>query len=210
MTPPSESAYRRNPSEYNLCPYCSGLKKRKANQCTDCRTKPRQTTQPMGENYRIIPLTQGQFAIVDTTDFERLNVYRWFARYDKRMCCFYARRNAKTDSGEKISVAMHREVLGLTAGDKRHGDHIDPNRTLDNRRSNLRIATAYQNTLNSRLNVNNRLGIKGVSRHGHGYQARIRIDGKLIYLGRTKTPEEAHELYKHAAAKHFGEFARFE
>jgi hypothetical protein len=87
-------------------------------------------------------------------------------------------------------------------------DHIngDPG---DNRWCNLREATQTQNKANSRVYKNNRLGVKGVRLHRNGtYEARIRVNGKLIYLGCSPTIEEAKEVYAKAAQKYFGDFAR--
>lgn len=45
------------------------------------------------------------------------------------------------------SIYLHREVLGLRKGDGLEVDHINGDR-LDNRRANLRVATAAQNQQN--------------------------------------------------------------
>jgi hypothetical protein len=89
-------------------------------------------------------------------------------------------------------------------------DHINGNRA-DNRISNLRIATWSQNGANKGRQTNNKSGFKGVCRTRRGgWQAQIKKDGKVLFLGVHKTPEEAHAAYCKAATKLHGAFARFE
>lgn len=86
-------------------------------------------------------------------------------------------------------------------------DHINGNR-LDNRISNLRLATMSQNLANSVIHRNNKSGFKGVSRIETRFRAQIKKDGKVIYLGLFASALEAHEAYCEAAARLHGEFAR--
>lgn len=75
--------------------------------------------------------------------------------------------------------------------------------------SNLRPSTLSQLKGNSRVYKNNKMGIKGVRQHRNGrYEARLRIDKKLQYLGCFKTVEEAKAVYNEAAKLAFGEFSR--
>lgn len=92
---------------------------------------------------------------------------------------------------------------------KHYIDHKDRNK-VNNKWENLREATKFQNQWNTKLSKNNRTGFKGVKFSQGKYAAGITVAGKGIYLGSRATPEEAHELYKEAALKYFGEFARFE
>lgn len=158
-----------------------------------------------------IALTKGQFAIVDAADYEWLAIYKWKAMAVK-LGKFYAARTVCRRNGVSYVVLMHREILGLKRGDIRQGDHINPPQTLDNRRKNLRIATGLQNHYNLTRSRANTSGFKGVSKATNcdRYVAQIRLDGTPTYLGIRKTAEEAAELYRAAAARHFGEFARFE
>lgn len=88
-------------------------------------------------------------------------------------------------------------------------DHINGNHS-DDRWCNIREATYRQNAQNCRCQRNSKSGLKGVSADLKGrWNATIRIDGISTYLGKFSTAEEAHEAYKSAALKHFGEFARF-
>lgn len=139
-----------------------------------------------------IPLTQGQFAIVDDEDFEWLNQFKWCAHWNPGVKSFYAYRGGKTKDGKWHSIYMAREILELKQGDKRQADHIYHN-TLDNRKAKLRIVTNQQNSFNHKDN-------KGYSWHKHHkkYLARIRINDKLIFLGYFTKEEDARKAYLQA------------
>jgi len=137
-----------------------------------------------------IKLTQGQYALVDNEDYERLNQYKWFAIWSKDPQSFYANRDNK---GKKpCNVSMAREILGLEYNNRLQADHINHN-TLDNRRANLRAVTHQQNHFN-------RKNIKGYSwrKFAKKYRAKITLNGKQIYLGYFSTTEDAHNAYLQA------------
>ncbi len=128
-----------------------------------------------------ITLTQGKKAIVDDEDYEWLSKHKWnFHRYPKR-------RDGKE------GLLMHRAIMKPPDGYE--VDHINRN-TLDNRRSNLRIVSRKQNADNRGMFKNNTSGVKGVSIHKGKYQASYRHNGKLIYIGRYGTIEEAKQAYE--------------
>ena len=85
-------------------------------------------------------------------------------------------------------------------------DHIDGNR-INNNIENLREATNQQNLFNTGPSKNNKLGIKGVSKNGNKYIARIEINGKSKYLGMFNTIEEARLVREEAEEKYFKGFA---
>jgi len=85
-------------------------------------------------------------------------------------------------------------------------DHIDGNKT-NNNIENLREATNQQNLFNTGPSKNNKLGIKGVSKNGNKYVARIEINGKSKYLGMFNTIEEARLAREEAEIKFFKEFS---
>lgn len=155
---------------------------------------------------RLIPLTKGQHAIVWESDYEWLMQWKWYAVWNKYTRSFYAYRK---ENGRHIG--MHCQILGLSIGDKREGDHEKSGETLDNRRSNLRITDRNGNMRNRRINRNNKSGFKGVHLHRPNgtWKSEIRVNGKKISLGYYKEPEQAHEAYKKAATMYFGSFARF-
>jgi hypothetical protein len=88
-------------------------------------------------------------------------------------------------------------------------DHINGD-GLDNRWSNLRLATRAENIRNSRTKATNTSGFKGVSWHKRDrkWQAHIKINGRSKNLGLFEAPEDAHAAYVAAAQKYHGEFAR--
>lgn len=89
-------------------------------------------------------------------------------------------------------------------------DHKDKDRT-NNRWSNLREATHSQNQMNKRSSRKTS-GLKGTtySAHRRKWQAQIRHNKKTFSLGYFATTELAHQAYREAAARMFGEFACME
>ena len=162
--------------------------------------------QPLDQSIRLIPLTKGQVATVDASDYEWLNQWRWYAQWDRHTKSYYAMRGVWVD-GRLCRVMMHRLILGLEIDDPRVPDHKHSGNSLDNRRSNLRISTILENSHNKRIKKNHSVGLKGVSVHGSKYRARIKVNGKLKILGDFTTPQLAHQAYCEAAGYYFGVFA---
>ena len=153
-----------------------------------------------------IPLTQGKFAVVDDEDYDWLMKYKWCARKRVDGITWYACRKIYVD-GRWYQQQMHRLILNPP--EYLVCDHINGD-GLDNRRTNLRLATTKQNVRNRRLSSNNTTGFKGVSvpTSGNKYQAQIRVDGRLIFLGLFSNKIDAALAYNEAALKYHGKFAR--
>jgi hypothetical protein len=160
--------------------------------------------QPASSEYRTIPLTKGQVAIVDAADFDWLTRWRWHAHWNRCTNSFYACRSTDVD-GKLVRIWMAQEILmpqpGFIADHKNHD-------TLDNTRKNLRPATRGQNSSNSRTRRDNLSGLKGAhwdARH-QVWKSAIRSNGKLKNLGVFPSAETAHAAYVKAAKDIHGEF----
>jgi len=153
-----------------------------------------------------VPLTHGQVAIIDREDWERVRGYNWCAVY-KDTRSYYAVTHQQIH-GKRRKIQMHRLILD--APKEMQVDHINHN-TLDNRKSNLRLCTPYQNQYNSRKQRNNTSGFKGIYKNKNGLRwiAKIQFCGKGQYLGTFDTREEAHAAYCEAALRLHGEFSNF-
>lgn len=148
---------------------------------------------------KAIPLTQGQVAIVDDGDYERVAEYKWYAK--KHGKTYYAVRKARVN-GKWKRLYMHQAILGQTS----LFDHRNLN-GLDNQRHNLRPASHRQNSWNRRSS--NRNGFKGVFRQRSGnWTARIMHYGTQANLGTFGTLSEAAHAYDLAAKRLFGDFAQ--
>lgn len=146
--------------------------------------------------FKLIPLTQGKFAIVDTDNYKWLSKYKWCARKGRNT--WYAARGTEIN-GRKRTIRMHREILDVPKD--RLTDHKNGN-GLDNREYNLRICTAAENQWNQRKKY------KGIywSISSHKWVARIRHNGKRIQLGMFITKTEATAAYKKAIKELRGSF----
>lgn len=160
---------------------------------------------------REISLTQGQVAQVADNDYERLLEVKWLARWNALTQLFYASRQVATGCSKMRHLYMHNAIWEWHHGpipDDLTVDHIDRN-TLNNQLSNFRLATFSQQMQNRGLFKNNKSGYRGVGWHKgcEKWQARIRVDGKLIHLGYYDDKDDAARAYDAAARIHFGEFA---
>lgn len=156
---------------------------------------------------KIIKAIRGEEIIVDDEFYDELCKHRWTINSG------YASRKVKHidgTPGKMMHVYMHRVLLGLKYGERKSVDHRNGNK-LDNRLENIRACSQAENCKNTRMRSTNTSGFKGVSwiESRGKWQATIAANGKSIYLGRYKTPEEAHEKYVAAAKELHGEFANF-
>jgi HNH endonuclease len=149
--------------------------------------------------YRRIPLTQGQFALVDLEDWPRLSGYRWFAHWMNRPGSFYAHTHpTELPNGRNITFSMHRIIMGLERGDTRMVDHINHD-TLDNRKQNLRVVTNALNQFNLRLRSDNRSGVTGVCLHKGSGKYIVRVGQR--HLGCYEDFNVAVQIRRDAVAK---------
>jgi hypothetical protein len=130
----------------------------------------------------------------------------WHLKADGYAARFRTRRNHPNGSGSGKFLRLHRLILDAPPGVE--VDHINRNR-LDNRRSNLRLATDGENARNCKRNTKNTSGYKGVCFHDRAgrWGASVKLNGKAYWMGLFDTPEQAAFAYDFAAAALHGEFA---
>lgn len=155
-------------------------------------------------NVAYITLTKGYEAVVDAADAHLVDSWNWSAIV--RAYTVYAVRATK-HRGKTTTVLMHRAILNAPGGVQ--VDHFSGD-GLDNRRSNLRLATASENGCNRGRNANNRSGYKGVwwAKDASKWQALITAGGRREYLGLFDSAEAAHEAYRRASERLHGDFSR--
>jgi hypothetical protein len=155
-----------------------------------------------------VPLTRGYEAVIDAADADVVGQYRWHAvpdlRADRSVRSVYAFRTL-WGSGRK--TALHRLILTPPAG--MVVDHISGD-GLDNRKSNLRIASVAENQRNKRLRIDSKSGHKGVfwSAQKSRWIAEIYADGEKIRLGFFRNIDQAAAAYERASLEFHGEFGR--
>ena len=161
----------------------------------------------LGYTYRKIYLDEGLWTIVDLQDYYRYGCFKWCL--DGHDGKFYAVRDARVGSDNTKKVRLHREIINAPKGlfvDHRNGD------SLDNRRTNLRIATRSQNMQNTHRKNKHKTTSQFVGvwlEKGRGmWCSKITSNGKIIFLGRFVNEIDAAKAYDEAARKYHGEFAR--
>jgi hypothetical protein len=148
-----------------------------------------------------IKLSKG-FALVDDEDFCFLNKWKW--------CNVRGYAERKTiKNGKNFHVRMHRLILGLKNTKNVEVDHIDRNRS-NNQKSNLRICTVSQNHANAIIQKRNKSGFKGViwRKRAKKWEAQIGVNKKKVYLGIFSDINKAAIAYNDAALKFYGNFSR--
>ena len=132
--------------------------------------------------------------IVDDGDIEALLEHTW-----------YVNTNGYVRSGS--AGYMHRFLLGIEDPSV-HVDHANRN-PLDNRRSNLRIATVSENMAN-KVSYKGASQYKGVSTDPNNdeyWTAKIQFKGSGIFLGSFFNEVNAAYAYDQKAIELYGEFA---
>ena len=132
---------------------------------------------------------------IDLEDVEKCAQYKWsFSNggYIVRM--------------KPTLLFLHRFILDCN-NNEQEVDHINRDK-LDNRKSNLRTCTAFENSRNKGMHRNNKSGVKGVfQRKGSNkWNAFINFNKQRINLGVYDNIEEATRVRKEAELKYFGEF----
>ena len=157
-----------------------------------------------------IKLTQGKYTLVDDADYEWLNQWKWCVIFDsnKKWYAVRAEYIGKPGHKKRHTINMHRLIMGNPMG--LQVDHIGFTNTLDNRHSNLRIATKSENMRNRGRQANNTSGYKGVSwsKQNKKWYAWIGFNGKTHAIGHYDDIKQAATAYNQKALELHGEFAR--
>lgn len=154
-----------------------------------------------------IPLTKGYSTVVDSIDAD-LAEFEWQVHIQERGIYAYGRMRGCKSGIQKL----HRIILGRKIGRELHRtelcDHVRGNGLL-NVRSNLRLATKTQNTVNHLPRKNCRSGVTGVTwdKGKHVWGAFITINGRHTRLGRFADFDEAVAVRHAAEIEHYGEFS---
>ena len=119
------------------------------------------------ERVTFVPVGRGLYAEIDAEDFEKVSKFKWGHWRDGR--AKYA-GSGKMENGKWVTISMHRLIMGFPK--KKVIDHRN-NIGLDNRKSNLRVASYSQNCQNRRTQHLNSTGYKGVWRNGAKWSAEL-------------------------------------
>lgn len=152
-----------------------------------------------------LSISRNKIALIDREDLSKVNILRWYCNnFGYAVSTKYikgsGRKNQKSES-----ILMHRVILGVPKNI--FIDHINHNR-LDNRKSNLRIATYQQNQWN-KSKILSSSKYKGVSyfKRDDCWRARIKLNYKEHHIGFFKNELHAAMAYDIWAKELFGEFA---
>lgn len=162
------------------------------------------------ENYYTYIDDEDYDLIKELLSEDRASPDKWQLTYNTKDAkrVYYASKTIGGRNGKKWR--LHRLVMHLRGIDieGKEIDHKDGD-GLNNRFSNLRIATSSQNKTSRPVRSDSKSGFKGVEfqKKNNNWCAYIVYDGKKRHLGVYKTPEDAALAYNRAAIEQWGEYA---
>lgn len=153
---------------------------------------------------RVVLQRASEFAVIDGADLPTVERHKWWLQRDRNNN--YAYTVAKI-AGKRVSIRMHRLIMGASDGDGLIVDHADGD-GLNNQRYNLRMATAAENARNSRTRGNKITGFRGVDMVCVGkFRATIMASGAIHRIGYFADAQKAARAYDDAAVRLHGAFA---
>jgi hypothetical protein len=148
---------------------------------------------------------------IDEEDVERVSTYRWYeSKSDRKKAYIFTAISTRLSVGrwKNRTVYLHRFLIDAPRG--LSVDHKD-NDTMNNQKSNLRLATQSQQNQNTKkLNPSTASSrFKGVSfnKKRNVWEVYVHDKRKKIVIGYFQNEEEAARAYDNAARSRYGEFA---
>lgn len=121
---------------------------------------------------------------------------------------FITELSSQDYSNHRIIFAIYNNTINFQ---DKNIDHIDGN-SLNNSPENLRLATASQNSFNSKKRKDNTTGYKNIQcrkdKEIGKFIVRLQLNGKFIRVGSYKTLEEALQVRDSKLKEMVGEFYR--
>lgn len=183
------------------CPSCFSASKKKSNR--KVLSEPVVSTSQMkaeiinmGEAI-LICLSKSRYTIIDREDLEKVMKFNWS----------FSAGYIVTNNPEAPINRLHRYIMDLYDINK-IVDHLNRN-PCDNRKCNLRVCTAQQNSMNRKPKKGGSSIYKGVyfDRRCNKWLAKIALNTKPTYIGLFSDEIEAAKAYDKKAKQLFGEFA---
>ena len=124
---------------------------------------------------------------IDKSDLEKVQLYNWRASHKKNKIYIVTGQ-----SRNNSLMYLHNYIMNYTPIPQQEIDHIDGN-SCNNRKINLRLVTRQSNIDNTKVRIDNKIGIRGVSQNkkNHLYKCDFSYHGKRFYFKDWKTCEEA-------------------
>lgn len=149
--------------------------------------------------------------IIDEADEAWFDQYIWTGSDNGFGIIYIHRRTRKSEGGKSRKVYLHRALTGAAEGEL--VDHVNRN-PLDNRRSNLRIASRTVNNINRGKNkswkgkpTSSAYKVVSWNKKIKMWQAYICRDRKITHLGYFTEEKDAAKAYDTAAFDLYGDCA---
>ena len=151
------------------------------------------------DEYGVLNINGTEF-LFDIEDLTIINSRNWYVDKDGYLASSYIY------AGRRCFAMFHRIVMNAKPGQT--VDHINRNRN-DNRKSNLRCCSHFENNLNRGLRSTNKSGVIGVyyDNKRNKWIANITYNKKRIFIGRFKTKQEAVKARIQKEVELFKEFS---